>query len=220
MQSSHRGLWVVSACFFVVALICSVGLMTTLPKKPAKPLASPFVMVSVGGGHGSGTHLGNGLILTAFHVTDKSKAFKIKTNDGRVFDGELLLESPVADVAIVYVKDYKDIGSAPLSCAPNYVGQPISMVGNPESVEFAKTWGRVSALGITGYEDALEGRWKELVTLDATAAHGVSGAGVVNDAGQVVGILVSGMESAFGPAYPYTFMIPGKAICHALARPA
>ncbi len=203
----------------VAALIVTVGVACTIQANTAvKPLSSPFVFVDIdGNGHGSATHLGNGVFLTAGHVTRSAKELHIRTNDGLNYSAEVLWQNNAYDVALMYVKEYDKIASAPLSCAPNYVGQSITITGNPTSVLNATTWGKVSGLDKTGLEDYSEGMWKKLITLDIAAAPGVSGAALRNDNGEVVGILVAGMVDARG-IFPYTFAVGGDVICHVMGR--
>lgn len=205
----------ISICMggFFFAVVMNKSKQVTVPK------SSPFVFVDInaGSGHGSATHLGSGYFLTAGHVTKDAKVIGIKTNDGYSYNAEILWQNNQYDVAMLYVSDYKKIGSARLSCADNYVGQSITVTGNPLGTFFAQSWGRVSALGKTGLEEIYDGMWKKLITLDLTAAPGVSGAGIVNDQGQVVGILVAGAISQRGN-FNYSYAVSGKTICHVMAR--
>ncbi len=204
---------------FTAVLIVMLFLAWMFVPKPATPLSSPFVYVDInaGAGHGSATHLGGGFMLTAGHVTKDAKILGIKTNDGYSYNAEILWQNNEYDVAMIYVSDYKKIGSAKLSCDANYVGQSITVTGNPLDTFFAQTWGRVAATGKTGLEAIYGNMWKQLITLDLTAAPGVSGAGIINDSGQVVGILVAGAISQRGN-FNYSYAVPAKTICHVMAR--
>lgn len=184
---------------------------------PPLSQASPFVMVEIDNGHGSGTVLEGGYVLTAAHVTNGSKTFTIRTDDGQVYDGKLLWQNTQYDVAIIDIGRTDKVATAALSCKDNFVGQNITIVGNPLDTRDAKSWGRVSSLASTGLENLYDGMWKKLVTLDITAAPGVSGAGVINDSGQIVGILVAGSVSDRG-TFRYAYAVPASVICHLLTR--
>lgn len=202
---------------FALAAAFSIAAAVAFPTK-APPKSSPYVFVDIDGkGHGSATHLGNGLMLTAGHVTKGAKELHVRTNDGLNYSAEILWQNNEYDVALIYVKEHDKIDSAPLSCKENYVGQQITITGNPNDALHAKSWGRVSGLMKTGLEDYSNGMWKKLITLDIAAAPGVSGAGVINNAGEVVGILVAGMVSDRG-VFPYVFAVPAPAICHVMGR--
>lgn len=203
--------------FFVLAVAFSVAAAASFPVKSI-PKLSPFVYVDIDHqGHGSATHLGNGVFLTAGHVTKGAKELTIRANEGYSYSAEILWQNNEYDVGLLYVKDYQRFGFSPLSCSDNYVGQSITITGNPHGAIQAKSWGRVSGLGKTGLEETYQGMWKKLITLDIAAAPGVSGAGVINSNGEVVGILVAGMVTDRG-VFPYTFAVPSTVICHLMAR--
>lgn len=169
-------------------------------------------------GHGSGVHIGNGYIITAGHVTEGQTTVTVKGKDGKIHEGEILWLNHASDVSLVHVADTKGLGVAKLDCAPTHVGDAIRIEGNPSSVEFAVTWGRVSAFGKTGFENIDNGLWRVLVTLDATAAPGVSGGPVYDGDGYTVrGILVSGMITPRGN-FAYSYMVPSTEICRMMAR--
>lgn len=171
------------------------------------------------GWHGSGVHLGNGFVLTAGHVSEGAKGMTATTDDGKTFDAEVLWYNHSFDVSLVFVADLANRAGAALSCAENYVGQPITIIGNPLDTDFAQTWGRVAGTHKTGLENMdREGLWRNLVTLDITAAPGVSGGPVYDEAtGSVVGILVAGAVSQRG-TFAYSYMVPGSTICHVMGR--
>jgi len=202
-----------------IGICCSLMLLMAMPKKQPVKLSSAFVFVDIdnGSGHGSATHIGNGVFLTAGHVTKDANVLNIRTNDGDTLPAKVLWQNNEYDVALIYVKDYQKIASVPLSCAPNFVGQDITITGNPLGARNAKSWGHVSGTDLTGLEDKYEGMWKKLITLDISAAPGVSGAGVIDSSGKLVGILVAGMVSDRG-TFPYTFAVPASVACHLLAR--
>lgn len=208
----------VLACAFIVPVSAGVAYKGYTVANAPEP-SSPFVFVDIDGkGHGSATHIGNGLMLTAGHVTKGARELHVRTNDGLNYSAEILWQNNEYDVALIYVKEHGNIDSVPLSCKKNFVGQQITITGNPNDALHAKSWGRVSGLMKTGLEGAYSnGMWKNLMTLDIAAAPGVSGAGVINNAGEVVGILVAGMVSERG-VFPYVFAVPAPAICHVMGR--
>lgn len=189
----------------------------------AKAAEKPFTAVRIdiiaaqGGGHGSGVSLGHGVFLTAAHVTEGATTLTVKTRAGKSGTAEILWLNHAYDVSIVYVEALKDEPGSPMSCSATAIGQEITIVGNPLNTEFATSWGHVSSLGKTGLENLDKGLWRELVTMDATAAPGVSGGPIFNKDGEIVGILVSGAVSDRG-TFGYSYMVPSTAICRLLGR--
>lgn len=214
---SRPGHWL-AALVFMCSVLMGAAFVTGASRVPSD-LAASAVRVELPEGHGSGVHLGNGFFLTAGHVTETASLVTVVSRDGEEFPADVLWANHAFDVSLVYVPQLAGLPSAKLSCAANYVGQPIAIVGNPLSTEFAQSWGYVSATGRTGLEhlDA-RGLWRRLVTLDATAAPGVSGGPVYDAAtGDVTGILVAGAVSSRG-AFGYSYMVPAETICHVMGR--
>lgn len=205
------------ACALSLAIATGVAFKFSPPSTVAKD--SPFVFIDIDGkGHGSGTHVGGGYFITAGHVTNGAKLLTIRSIEGYSYNAEILWQNTEYDVSLLYVKDHDRLGSVPMSCAENHVGQNITITGNPLDTLQAKSWGKVSGLSLTGLEDRYDGgMWKKLITLDITAAPGVSGAGIINDSGQLVGILVAGAVSDRG-VFPYTYGVGASTICKLLAR--
>lgn len=200
----------------LILLTCAFIVFGFAPAPSIDPATA--VRVQAKGWHGSGVHIGNGFILTAGHITENAEGIVVKTDGGQVHEAEVLWLNHAFDVSLVYVESMKDEPGAPLSCEKTKVGQSITIIGNPLDTDFAQTWGRVSGFGKSGLEDIdKKGLWRALVTLDITAAPGVSGGPVYDDAGGVVGILVAGAISMRG-TFAYSYMVPSTAICHLLGR--
>jgi S1-C subfamily serine protease len=203
------------AAIAVAALVA----LTACGVAPQAKIAGSAVKVMVNGGHGSGVHLGNGYFLTAAHVTEGVKTVTIKTDDGKERVGEVMWGNSEYDVSLVYVVNYTGIAASELSCERPRIGDAITIIGNPLDTEFAQSWGKVSGWGKTGMENVYNGMWRVLMTMDITAAPGVSGAPVYDAYGRVVGILVSGAMSSRG-TFAYTYAVPSWAICHVFGRVA
>lgn len=200
----------------LILLTCAFIIFGFSPAPSIDPATA--VRVQAKGWHGSGVNLGNGFILTAGHVAENAEDLVVKTEGGQVHKAEVLWLNHSFDVSLIYADDMKDEPGAALSCEKTKVGQAITIIGNPLDTDFAQTWGRISGSGKTGLEDVdKKGLWRELITLDITAAPGVSGGPVYNDAGEVVGILVAGAVSMRG-TFAYSYMVPSSAVCHVMGR--
>ena len=174
------------------------------------------VKMEAPGWTGSGVYLGDGFIITAGHVTAGLRSIDVELSDGNKVKAEVLWTNTPTDggydVSLVYAANLP-AASAPLSCKPTATGEAVTIIGNPDSLTFLQSWGRVSGKVTKGDW----GDWKSLVALDVVAAPGVSGGPVYNNNGDVVGILVSGLSDARGN-YGYTFMVPSTTICMMLGR--
>ncbi|KRB22661.1 S1 family peptidase [Mesorhizobium sp. Root172] len=217
--------------FWLAVLIGLLGLflVASCNQRPvaeaaAAPVEKPFTTVRIditkekGDGHGSGVSLGHGVFLTAGHVTEDATSLTVKTRAGKSGTAEVLWSNHAYDVSIIYVEALKDEPGSPMACAATTIGEDITIVGNPLNTEFATSWGRISSLEKTGLEN-LDGKglWRSLVTMDATAAPGVSGGPIFDKDGEIVGILVSGAVSDRG-TFGYSYMVPSTAICRLLGR--
>lgn len=179
-----------------------------------KPIASFAVKIDFPAGHGSGTHIGNGYILTAAHVVDGGVGIKVVTDTGATKDADVLWANKSYDIALLRVSDFDDLRSVPLSCAPLVRGTSYVAYGNPGNIDF------VSASGAVVGKPEPRGPWREVVTVDGTVVPGMSGGGVVVG-GRLVGVSVGVMSASLGLLPSITgfgFVVPGSAVCGLLAR--
>jgi len=187
-----------------------LGVIRSLPDPM---LASAHVQIfSKGGGHGSGVSIGNGYILTAAHVA-KSEGLRIKDDLMRVQDMEVLWLNESYDIALVRAKRPELLASAELDCAPNAIGQEVTAFGNPLNIEFVRTGGSVMGTPIS------VGPWRSVVPVDMTIIPGQSGGGVMNEAGEVVGITVGVMTAGFSIT-GIGLVVPAESICSLMGRTA
>lgn len=191
-------------------LVLSVVFVAALmwgAKPAAKPnLASSVVYVEVGGGHGSGVHIGNGLILTAAHVTEKGDV-KIKDDQGNSQDGELLWQNEKYDIALIRVSDPSKLNAAELSCRQVGQGERVTAFGSPFSLDFLKFNG-----WIAGVERKV-GPWATAYIVDITVGPGMSGGPLVDHKGRVIGIVVGGLVPL-----AMTTAVPSSIVCKMMGR--
>lgn len=195
-----------------VTIALSAGVAVSLPVRA--PLASFAVKIDFPAGHGSGTHIGNGYVLTAAHVVDGGAGIKVLTDTGAAKDAEVLWVNKDYDVALLRIDEFDDIRSVPLSCAPLERGTRYVAYGNPGSVDF------VSAAGAVVSKPERRGPWRSVVTVDGTVVPGMSGGGVIVS-GRLVGVSVGVMSASVGLLPSITgfgFVVPASDICGLLAR--
>lgn len=216
--------WVAAIVFMACLFWATAPGPQPIKAAPAALIEKPFTTVRIditkekGDGHGSGVSLGHGVFLTAGHVTEDATSLTVKTRAGKSGTAEVLWSNHAYDVSIIYVEALKDEPGSPMACAATTIGEDITIVGNPLDTEFATSWGRISSLEKTGLENMDgKGLWRSLVTMDATAAPGVSGGPIFDNDGEIVGILVSGAVSDRG-TFGYSYMVPSTAICRLLGR--
>ena len=134
----------------------------------------------------------DGLLVTNYHVVENEdrRAMVVATRDGRVFPvTKILAGNEAADVAIVKVEPVDAEGKpATFAALPladgSRVGESAYAISHPDGRYWTFTEGMVSRR-YTGHRGA---NW---ITITADYARGSSGGPVVNDRGQVIGIVAS-----------------------------
>lgn len=199
-RAFYLAAWAIVAIFALSLTACT-----------PKDMQGASVRIVIPGGHGSGSHIGGRLILTAAHVVDGQTAIEIETHDGKKMPAKVLWVSKAFDVAVIQY-DGPLLPAAQLACGPLKQGDAVTVYGNPGDVRFAKFNGFVST---AAGERAI---WKVAHVLDVTGMPGVSGGGVFSMSGKLVGILVGGYSTPFAPISGITIMVPSSPICRMLGR--
>ena len=151
---------------------------------------------------GSGTHLGNGIVLTASHVVlsshnlgqvnnkmiEAAKEREIQwESDGAKGVGYAIWIDPKRDVALIKITDYDQIESSHLVCTDPKVGDKLSISA------FPMYFGRVLQKDLPVIAPAIKREGSPfdfkyfIVTVNTIP--GMSGGGLMNDKGEVVGTL-------------------------------
>lgn len=199
----------------IVALaLLTIGYLVFSATPPTHYAASSTVFVDLENGHGSGVHIGDGLILTAAHVASEGATVKLRLDDGTSRDATVLWASKASDVALLRTGP-DGLASSPLSCAPPVIGQAVTAYGSPLEVEFIHTYGHIVGPAVK------RGPWDAVATVDMEIIPGMSGGSIKNDRGEVVGIAVGLATLPMGISSSATgigFMVPGQNICALLGR--
>jgi S1-C subfamily serine protease len=212
MRTVHWTGWLLAILFAVLLVPFTAQHMRVLGNPGAKPaMAQAFLKVSTPLGHGAGVHIGDGYILTAAHVVGDNKAMTIEDTEGRSVSADVLWSNRGYDVALLKVAGYGNIGVAPLSCEPNYVGQKVKAYGNPMDLDFVHTSGEVNG------KARQWAMWKWLVPADLVVIPGQSGGAVVDTSGRVVGITVGVMVFQMGLT-GQGFFVPATVACDLMGR--
>ncbi|MBI4030118.1 MAG: serine protease [Proteobacteria bacterium] len=179
---------------------------------------------SMPGIRGSGTHIGNGYILTAYHVVEQRdkdnlkqtiipREIRIRSQNLDDLPAQLVGANEYTDIAVYRAdpaKAEKYLGSARLAERDMQRGEKIFTVGYPLG------WGPTEAFGYVGSNDiflpTVESR---LVHLDLSACNGNSGGGIFNAKGEIVGMahaVIGGNKEGDGVCSKIFFAIPGDVL--------
>lgn len=176
--------------------------------------ASSTVKLMLEKGHGSGVHIGDGLVLSAAHVAGEGDAVTLKLDDGTTRAAEVIWASTASDIVLLRTSP-DGLSASPLSCAPVQVGQAITARGNPLALEFITTHGHIVGVGAP-----LE-KWANVAPVDMVVLPGMSGGGVFNAGGEVIGIAVAVLTAPLGFGASYTgigVIVPASHVCSLLGR--
>jgi hypothetical protein len=138
----------------------------------------------------------DGVILTAWHAIKGALEVQVRTADGDVFDRvELLGVDERRDVAALKISAGALPAVATGSTANLAQGDPVYAVTNANGLTWSATEGIVSAVRPAD-EVPGAGSGYRLLQFTAPVAQGASGGALVDRAGAVIGIIVSGKGTA------------------------
>jgi S1-C subfamily serine protease len=182
---------------------------------PPTNQASHTVKLVLPSGHGSGVHIGNGYIVTAAHVVGGETGFTLKSSAGDVQKGAVLWASKTYDIALVRAERPARLAAAKLACRDATVGETVTAEGNPATLEFVTAYGAVAGA------PREMGPWKSAFVVDGTIVMGMSGGGVFDAKGNVVGIAVGVMSVPVGFGASLTgfgAVVPSSVVCELMGR--
>ncbi len=151
----------------------------------------------------------SGLIVTNNHVIEGMSEVKVSFADKREVEAEILLRDPRTDLAVLKVKEAKDVVAIDLADSDQVqVGDIVLAIGNPFGVGQTVTQGIVSALARTqvGVGDA-----QSFIQTDAAINPGNSGGALVDMQGRVIGINTA-IFSRSGGSHGIGFAIPSAMV--------
>jgi S1-C subfamily serine protease len=151
-----------------------------------------------GSGDSAGNSLGSGVIvddsgdiLTSLHVVTNSTAITLTFADGTESPGKISVQQPENDIAVVRADQ------PPAQVVPATLGNPNQMrvgdeafvVGNPFGLYSSLSAGVISGFGRSFDPGKGHPRLTGLIQIDAAVNPGNSGGPLLNQAGEVVGIV-------------------------------
>ncbi|MCD1644175.1 S1 family peptidase [Aurantimonas coralicida] len=208
-------------CLSFVAVAFVVLLLGAM-KAPKTHFAQPnpagaVVKITMLKGHGSGVHLGDGFVLTAAHVVGDMPEVGIKTDTLEVQKAEVLWVNKGYDVALLKVLHPERLKATPLVCETQMQkGALVYSEGNPLGLEGISTWGRIAG------KAQAAGPWRNVLITDMATIPGMSGGGVYDMGGRLIGITVGAMTWGTSPMSRglsgIGYIVPGESLCLLMGR--
>lgn len=199
---------VLAGAAFAAALLIPAYVAVHAPGANYAPLTSAHVKVETATGHGSATHIGDGLYVTAAHVVKDVDTVKINGVESAV-----LWANKSYDIALVSGPSQANI--VPLACYDAAVGEVGIAHGNPLFFTDIST-----TLAVAGEARTLN-TWKLAMPMDGTMAAGMSGGGwVINGflAGVNVGVAMAPTPVGFPSFFGISIVVPSSVVCDLLGR--
>ena len=149
-------------------------------------------------GTGSGFIINsNGQILTNAHVVNGADTVSVTLKDGRTFEGEVLGQDPVTDVAVIQIKADK----LPVVALGNsdvlQPGEWVIAIGNPLGLDNTVTAGIISATDRSSSDIGVTDKRVGFIQTDTAINPGNSGGPLLNARGEVIGMntaIISGAQ--------------------------
>jgi S1-C subfamily serine protease len=150
-------------------------------------------------GTGSGFIIdADGVILTNAHVIDGADRVTVILTDGRRFEGQVLGQDILTDVAVVKI-EATDLPTVPLGNSDQLQpGEWAIAIGNPLGLDNTVTVGIVSATGRSSADIGVSDRRVGFIQTDAAINPGNSGGPLLNQRGEVIGMNTAIINGAQG----------------------
>jgi S1-C subfamily serine protease len=167
--------------------------------------SAPPGMGQITDGVGSGFILADdGVIITNAHVIDGADRVTVTLRDGRTFEGDVVGQDPVTDVAVIRI----DATNLPIVRLGNAdlirPGEWAIAIGNPLGLDNTVTAGIISATGRSSADVRIPDKQVNFIQTDAAINPGNSGGPLLNSQGHVIGM----NTAIIGGAQGLGFAIP------------
>lgn len=134
------------------------------------------------------------IAVTAWHVVDGAAQVTVELGDERI-DARVIGRDVDRDVAVLQLDvTVENPTLLPLATRPPRVGEEVAAMGHPRGLPLALTVGRVTSMnGEFDFGEDFDGDplvIDDLIQTDAVVAPGNSGGPLINQRGQVVGVVV------------------------------
>ncbi len=147
------------------------------------------VVVYTQSGLGSGFAVDTNTIITNAHVVQNYSKVNIKYYDNTMTNGTVINKDEEKDLALIHVET--ELKPLNLSHDELHTGQEVYAIGAPSDIPYTMTKGIISAVS-----REIEGR--KYIQLDASVNSGNSGGPLVDNSGNVVGLITMKLTDAEG----------------------
>ena len=152
-------------------------------------------------GLGSGVIIGEGYVVTNWHVIRDVDEILVQLADGRVAVPKLVLTDPETELALLKI-DLPDLPTVRMGRSDTLeVGDVVLAIGNSLGLSQSVTMGIVSATG-RGLRITAFTAFADFIQTDAAINAGNSGGALVNSRGELVGINTAVVRTAGDQAMP------------------
>lgn len=139
-----------------------------------------------------------GRILTNAHVVNRADTVTVSFADGRTFEGRVIGEDPLTDIAVVQIPANNLQPVELASSAQVRSGQWAIAIGNPLGLQETVTIGVVSGIDRSSGDVGATGKRVGFIQTDAAINPGNSGGPLLNARGQVIGVNTAIIQGAQG----------------------
>ena len=149
---------------------------------------------------GSGVILGDGLVVTNYHVVGNADDIRVVLADRREYAGTMVLADEFADLAVIRLENAPELPALDYADSDGLkVGDLVLAIGNPFGVGQTVSSGIISGLARTGQGGGgmMQGG-RYFIQTDAPINPGNSGGALVDMAGNLVGINTQIVTSSGG----------------------
>jgi Do/DeqQ family serine protease len=162
------------------------NIQTPPPKSVQQGVGSGFIMTA------------NGEVVTNAHVISGADQVTVTLKDGRTFNGKVMGEDPLTDVAVVKIQA-QNLPTVKLGDSNQLKpGEWAIAIGNPLGLDNTVTEGIISATGRTGGQVGAPDKRVNFIQTDAAINPGNSGGPLLNAQGEVIGVNTAIIQDAQG----------------------